>query len=64
MGMSTDTVAKERFTPTIVLTSAGHITIQAEDGTLSCNCLGFMYKGRCKHIDSLVGEQTTAQLKI
>lgn len=45
-------------------TSEGHTVIRASDGTVSCNCLSFVYRDSCRHIDTFIGERSTLQLPL
>lgn len=48
--------------PHCARTAEGHIVIKGDNGTLSCNCLSFVYRSRCSHVDTFVGEGSTLRL--
>ena len=36
-------------------------TVTLESGKYQCNCIGYAYRGKCKHSDSVASEQQSAK---
>jgi hypothetical protein len=36
-------------------------TVTLESGKYTCNCIGYAYRGKCKHSDSVASEQQSAK---